>query len=189
MRFHLTYCAACRDELERYEALQSDIRALPRHRVPPELALRLRVRLSQQLHRNLLGRLRVRLENALQPLVLPASGGVLTAMICFGLILGLKATPGANTPDVPFQLGTAPRVRALAPINLSTGEQAVVLVTTINADGRVKDYKVLSGQPSPELTRRLDRMLFLSLFEPATSLGKPTDGQVVLSLRRITVRG
>ncbi len=189
VRFHLNYCAACREELEHCEMLQADLQGLPRRQVPPELALRLRVRLSQELHRNLLGRLRVRFENALGPLLLPASTGVMTAMVCFGLILGSRVTPVTNTPDVPFQIGTPPRVRDLAPINLSTGDQAVVVVTYINADGRVKDYKVLSGQPSPELTRRLDRMLYFSLFQPATTLGKPTDGQMVLSLRRITVRG
>jgi hypothetical protein len=50
-------------------------------------------------------------------------------------------------------------------------------------------YRVLSGQLSPQLVRDLDRIIYFSLFDPATAFGKPTDGQVVLSLRRITVRG
>jgi hypothetical protein len=53
----------------------------------------------------------------------------------------------------------------------------------------VKGYRVLSGQNSPELMQRLDRMIYFSVFQPATAFGKPTDGEVVLSLRRITVRG
>jgi CRISPR-associated Cas5-like protein len=32
-------------------------------------------------------------------------------------------------------------------------------------------------------------MMYYSLFEPATSFGRPTSGQVVLSFRTITVRG
>ena len=189
IRFHLTYCAACRGEMERQELLQADWRTLPRQHVPPELALRLRVRLSQQLHSNLLDRVRVRLENALQPLLLPASAGVLTAVICVGLMLGSGVPPVSHVPDVPFQSSTPPRVRALAPLNFSTSDQLVVLLTYIGADGRVKDYKVLSGEATPELTQNLDRMLFFSLFQPATTSGRPTEGQVVLSLRRITVRG
>ena len=65
----------------------------------------------------------------------------------------------------------------------------MVLVTHIDAEGRVMDYKILSGQHSPELTYRLDRLMYFSQFHPATMFGRPTGGQVVLSLRRITVRG
>lgn len=189
VRFHLSYCAACREDFERRQVLRADLRALPRLRVPPELALRLRVRLSQELHRNLLGRFWVRVENALQPLLLPASAGLLTAVVCFGLIMGAQAVPETNAPDVPLEIATPPRVRALGPINLDTGDQAVVLVTQVNAEGRVVGYRVLSGQNSPELTKRLDQMMYFSLFQPATMFGRPTDGQLVLSLRQITVRG
>ncbi len=189
LRFHLKFCAACRQEFGRRELLQSDLQRLPPSRVPPELALRLRVRLSQHLHRNLLDRIVVRIENAFRPLLLPASAGVLTAVICFGLMLASGVPPASRVPDVPFQIATPPRIRTLAPLNFPTDEQPVVLVTYIDAVGRVKDYKLLSGQASPELTRRLDRMLLFSRFQPATAWGRPTDGQVVLSLRRITVRG
>jgi hypothetical protein len=80
-------------------------------------------------------------------------------------------------------------VQALAPMDFNTGDNSLVLVTQINAEGRVKGYRVLSGQGSPELMQRLDRMIYFSVFQPATMFGKPTDGEVVLSLRRITVRG
>ena len=189
LRFHLTYCAACRVELEKCRTIQSDLAAVPKWRVPPELRLRLRVRMSQELHRNLLGRLWVRLENAFQPLLLPASGGVLAAIICFGLIMGSNAVPAVIAPDIPLQLATPPRVRTLAPINFNTGDQGVVVVTRIDAEGRVTGYEVLSGQESPELLHGLDRMIYFSVFDPATTFGRPTSGQVVLSLRRITVRG
>ncbi len=189
IRFHLSYCAACRDEVARQQTLQMDLRSLPRQQVPPELALRLRVRLSQHLHRNLLGQAMVRVENAFRPLLLPASAGVFTAVICFGMVLNSGVPRSSHIPDVPFQITIPPRVRTLAPLNFSTGDQSLVLVTYIDADGRVKDYKLLSGQASPELRQHLDRMLFFSLFLPATTSGKPTEGQVVLSLRRITVRG
>jgi len=189
LRFHLTYCAPCREELERCQAIQADLRALPRRRVTPEVALRLRVRISQELHRNLLGRLWVHVQNTLQPLLLPASGGVLAAVICFGLIMGSQVVPVTNIPDVPLQISTPPRVRTLAPIDFNTGDQGVVLLTRVDAAGRVLSYKVLSGQQSPELMHQLDRVIYFSLFDPATMFGKPTDGQLVLNLRRITVRG
>jgi hypothetical protein len=189
VQFHLNYCLSCREELGRWRELQAALRGLPRRQVPAQLALKVRVLLSQELHRNLLGRLAVRFENALQPLLLPASAGILTAVICFGIIMG-SATPAvSNTPDVPMQFVTPPRIATLWPLDFNTGDQPLVLVTQIDASGRVTDYQVLSGQRSPELTYRLNRMMCYSLFRPATMFGKPTHGRMVLSLRRITVRG
>jgi len=189
IRFHLNYCASCREELEQLQAIQAELQALPRHRVPPELALSMRVHVSQRVHRNLLRQLWVRCENALQPLLIPASGGVLTAIIFFGLLMGWQVAPASNIPDVPLQIVTPPRVRELAPINFNDGDQAVVVLGQIDAAGRVVGYRVLSGPVTPELTRSLDRTIYFSLFYPATMFGRPTDGQVVLCLRRITVRG
>jgi hypothetical protein len=189
MRFHLAFCRSCREELESLQMIRAELHGLPKRQVPPELALRLRVRASQRLHRNLVKGLGLWFENALRPLLIPASGGVLTAMIFFGLIMGSSFVPAVTLPDVPLQLVTPPRVRELAPINFNTGDQPVVLLTQIDAAGRVMSYRVLSGHLSPEISRDLDRLIYFSLFDPATTFGKPTDGQVVLSLRRITVRG
>ena len=121
--------------------------------------------------------------------LLPATGGVLTAVICFGLIMGSQVVPMTNIPDVTVQVVTPARVQTLAPMDFNTGDDGLVVVTQINAEGRVKGYRVLSGEGSPEIMQRLDRMIYFSNFQPATMFGKPTDGQVVLSLRRITVRG
>jgi hypothetical protein len=114
---------------------------------------------------------------------------VLTAVICFCLFMGARVAPVTDIPDIPLQFVTPPRVRALAPMDFNTGDSALVLVTQIDAEGRVKGYRVLSGEYSPELLQHLDRMIYFSVFQPATTFGKPTDGEVVLSLRRITVRG
>jgi len=189
IRFHLTYCASCQEELESWEGLGAELRALPRRRVSADLALRLRVEISQRLHRNLLARLWVHLENGLRPLLIPASGGVLAAVICFFMFMGATVVPASNVPDVPLQLVTPPRVDQLAPIDFNTGEKPVVLVTKIDAGGHALGYRLLSGPNSPELTQRLDRLIYFSTFQPATMFGRPTGGQVVLSLRRITVRG
>jgi hypothetical protein len=189
IRFHLVYCAACREELAQWQSLQADLRGLARRRVSPDLALRLRVRLSQHLNRHYWAGLRVRLENLLKPLLIPATGGILTAVVCFCLIMGSGVTPVTNTPDVPLRIVTPPRVRALAPMDFNTDDNPLVLAAQIDATGRVKRYRLLSGQNSPELTQHLDRMIYFSLFQPATTFGMPRDGEVVLSLRRITVRG
>jgi hypothetical protein len=189
IRFHLDYCGSCRRELEMWETVQADLRGLSRSQVPDELALRLRVRVSRALHRNLRERLRVWMDNALQPMLLPASGGVLAAIVCFCLIMGSLVVPVTKTPDVPLAFVTPPRVRELPPFDFNTGDAPVVVLTRIDAGGRAMGYRILSGGTSPELIHQLDRVIYFSNFQPATWFGRPTDGQVVLSLRRITVRG
>jgi Putative zinc-finger len=189
VQYHLSHCEACRRRLDRERMLGEDLHSLPRPQVPPEVALRLQVRMSQALHRNLLGRLRVRFENFLRPRLLPASAGLLTAVVLVGLILGYAMPPTVSAPDVPVQLVTPPSVQMLAPVDFNVGDQGVTLVTRVDAGGRAVSYRLLSGQRSPELMHSLDRMMYYSVFKPATMFGRPTEGEVVVSLRRITVRG
>jgi hypothetical protein len=189
IRYHLSFCDVCREQLEQWQSVREELRALPRQEVPPDLALRLRVQMSQRLYKNPLSPLWVRLENALKPLLIPATGGVLTAVICFCLIMGSEVVPISAAPDISVQFATPARVQQLAPMDFSTDDNGLVVLTQINAEGRVKGYRIISGQGSPEIMQRLDRMVYFSIFQPATMFGKPTDGEVVLSLRRITVRG
>jgi hypothetical protein len=189
IRFHLSYCGSCRRELEEWESMHADLRALPRYQVPPELALRLRVEVSRALHRKWLEWLRVWMDNVLRPVLLPASGGVLAAVVFFCLIMGSVVVPATTTPDVPLGVPTPPRVLELAPLDFNNGDAPVLVVVPVDAGGRAMGYRVLSGESSPELLRQLDRVIYFSNFVPATRFGRPTDGQFVLSLRRITVRG
>ena len=189
VRYHLAHCAPCTAELERYRVLHAELCHLSRQRVTPQLALRLRVQMSQELHRNVFQCFMVRLENMFRPVLFPSVGGALVALICIGLMLGAGVPRASNIPDVPLDLVTPPRVQVLAPMNFDTGSRPLVLITYVNSKGRVTSYKILSGQQSPGLMQRLDRMMYYSLFEPATSFGMPTSGQVVLSFRTITVRG
>ena len=191
IRYHLDYCDSCRGELERLQSIQSELRALPRRRIPPDLSLELRVRLSQFLHDDWVSRWQVRFENSLKPLLFPATGGVLAAMLCFVFLLSANPMklPAVQRPDVPISLVTPPRLRGLPPINFNTDDDQLVLMTRVNAAGHVTSYEVVSGQVSPEVRYNLDRLLYFSVFEPATTFGTPTDGKVLLSLSRITVRG
>ncbi len=189
IRYHLSGCKPCNEELERYRAVQLDLRGLARQQVSPNLALRLRVQVSQELHRNVAQRIMIRLENVFRPVLLPSVAGFLVALVCFGLVLGMGTPRTNNIPDVPLDLVTPPTIMELAPMNFDMGGRPLVLVTYVNARGEVTSYKVLSGPHSPKLMENLDRMMYFSLFHPATTFGVPTSGRLVLSFRRITVRG
>ena len=64
--------------------------------------------------------------------------------------------PVSDDPDVTVQWATPASVQLLAPMDFSTDDNTVVVLTQINAVGRPKGYQVLSGQGSPELMQRLD---------------------------------
>lgn len=189
IRFHAQYCAACRKELALGEELHDLLRTLPRHPIEPAADLRLRVRMSQELNRNYLGRLWVRLDNQFRRLLLPATGGVLAAIFCFCLLMGAEVAPVSKLPDVPLSFVTPARVITLAPLNFAPGDRPVIVVTYIGLNGRVIGYKILSGQHSPALTRHLDRLIYYSRYSPAMTFGRPTDGRVVLSFSQVTIRG
>jgi Putative zinc-finger len=189
IRYHLSSCRPCHEELERYRSLQTELHGLARRQVSNDLALRLRVQVSQELHRNMAQRVKVRLENIFRPVLLPSVAGFLVALVCIGLVLGVGTPRSNNIPDVPLPIVTPPRVQELAPMNFDMGGRPLVLVTYVNARGEVTSYRILSGPHSPKLMEHLDRMMYFSLFYPATAFGVPTNGQLVLSFRRITVRG
>ncbi len=189
IRYHLSGCKPCKAELERYRSLQADLRSLGRRQVPGDVALRLRVQVSRHLHRNVAQRLRVRLENLFRPVLFPSLGGLTTALVFMMLVLGVGMPRRSNVPDVTLAIETPPTILELAPMNFDVGNNPLVVVTYVNARGEVTSYKVLSGPRSPKLMESLDRMMYFSLFHPATSFGVPTSGRLVLSLRQITVRG
>lgn len=189
IRYHLQHCAACEEELEKAQALGEHLRSLPRRAVPRDIDLKLRVRISQELNRNLLGRLLVRLDNRFRGLLIPATGGLVVAVFCFCLLMGSEMAPPSTAPDVPVSFITPARVVSLAPFDFTTGDKPVVVVTYIGANGQVLSYRILSGPHSPELMHDLDRMIYYSRYSPATSFGSPTEGEVVMSLRQVTIRG
>jgi hypothetical protein len=185
IRYHLQNCGACERELERFRLLQADLHSLPRPRMSKFAELRLEVAVSRARHADTFSVLRVRFENVFRPLLLPASGAVLAGLLCLGLTLGLIVHPVARPED---SSATPARIESLVPVDFNTGDNGLWVVTHVNSDGRVVDYKVVSGNESPEVKSQLDRLMYFSVFQPAIRRGRPTDAQVVLALRRITVR-
>jgi hypothetical protein len=186
VQYHLQNCGACERELERFRLLQADLNSLPRHRMSRFAELRLEVALSRARHADTLAGLRVKFENVFRPLLLPASGAVLAGLLCLGLTMDWLAVPPAARPD--DSSATPARIESLVPVDINTGDNGLWVVTHVNSDGRVMDYKVVSGKESPEVKSQLDRLMYFSVFQPATRRGRRTDAQVVLALRRITVR-
>jgi len=206
---HLETCASCRRELERYRRIQGMMSAAARPAPPPELGVRIRAAVENaRVFGGFAGRLRrtkdrleVMLENIFEPLALPATGGIVVALLVFAVVyqvLGGGMPVSAATPDSPTNLLQPARLETLAGFQMSKleemtlkgGQHPLLVEAMVNADGEAVSYRVISGQVDLSMQRELDQVLFFSRFRPQMSFGRPTSGgRVILSFSQIRVRG
>ena len=196
---HLGECAGCRAEYAAWRRTQRLVSSLGSKPAPPELALRLRVAISQAAaqgpHHRLQGLL-VRIENIADAFMLPATAGLVAAVIFFGVLIGFMAMPtqlSAARDDVPTLLYTPPRLQALPAglgLQSAASSEPVVVETLVGANGRVQDYRIISGPANARgLEPLLNNSMIFTTFQPATTFGVPTSGRAVLSFAKISVRG
>jgi hypothetical protein len=190
---HLSTCATCQSEFASLKQTQNMLSVLGRKQAPGDLALKIRLAISREasaVRVRPFEMLRFRLETAMNAFMVPATAGLLSAIVFFGLLIGFFALPSLNN-DVPTMLYTPPQL-ALAPFGMSNSisSDSLVLEAYVDANGRVQDYRVLSPGADNELAdQQLKNMLIFAIFRPATSFGRPTSGKVVLSFSHVNVRG
>jgi hypothetical protein len=205
LRRHLEFCDDCRSEAERYRLMSLTLANLEPIPAPPDLALRIRIQASKAspwgvLSRHARARLGLVFQNILAPLALPATGGVLTALGVFVLILQsmLVGVPlGSVADDQPLNLVQPATLESLGPLPAPAFEVdehgnpgGLTVDTTVNAQGRAVDYRIISGPSDSGVTRQMDQVMLLSRFRPLLTDGRPTNGgHVVLNFSAIRVRG
>ena len=207
LREHLDMCAACRPQLERYQRLSACLAQLQPIEPPAELLARIRVQAShsQPAWASLMQvwkRALLAFENILEPLAVPATGGILTALVAFVLVVQsvLVGVPlgGAVADDLPLNLVQPARLESMAPfaipgVTMADGhtESGLLLVeATLNAQGQAVSFKILSGPQDAEVRHQLDQLLLFSRFRPQLSFGRPmAGGRVLLSFSEVRVRG
>jgi hypothetical protein len=193
---HLESCANCRREYTLLGNTKQLVSTLGRRPAPPDLALKLRVAISQEAaysRRRLLDTVRVRMENIANAFMVPATAGVVSAIIIFGLLIGVLM-PGqlSGSNDVPSALFTPPEL-AFSPFGFEMGSvntDSLLVEAYVDANGRVQDYRVLSApEDAKDLMPELKNMMIFTVFKPATSFGQPTSGRAILSFAKINVKG
>lgn len=198
LREHLESCHACRRESDQYRLMSRALAYLEPVEVPADLALKIRIEASKAPWRVMMHRLRTRFSlvfgNILAPLAIPATGGVLTALCVFVLILQsmLVGVPmgGAVANDQPLNFVQPPYLESFGPIRAPDFEDGLTLEATVNARGQEVNYRILSGQTNSDVTRQIDQMLLLSRFRPRLTNGLPTDGgRVILNFQAFHVKG
>jgi len=190
---HLGNCASCHRELSTLQQTKKVLFAVGRKQAPGDLALRVRLAISREasaVRVSPLEKLRFRLETALNAFMVPATAGLLSAIVFFGLLIGFFAVPSLSN-DVPTMLYTPPEL-TMAPFGVSNSvsSDSLVLEAYVDAHGRVQDYRVLSDpNDTANVDQQIKNMLIFAIFRPATSFGRPTSGRVVLSFSHVNVKG
>lgn len=193
---HLNSCRACRSEFTLLCNTQKLVSGLGRKQPPGDLALKLRVMISQEIaqsRRKPFEGILVRFENAFNAFMVPATAGIVSAIIIFGLLIGvLYPAQISHSNDVPTLLYTPPEL-SFSPFGLEMSginADSLVVEAYVDANGRVQDYRILSApEDEKDLVPELNKMLIFTTFRPATAFGKPTNGRAVLSFAKVNVRG
>lgn len=191
---HLHECADCRSDYTLLENTRTLVASVGRRQAPPDLALKIKVAISSENARNrrgLVQRYLVRLENTFNGLMFPATAGVLSAIILFGVLIGLLVPAQVSaSDDVPSTFYTPPRLQVSdypqPQLNLDT---PVIIETFVDARGFVENYRIISGPDDEEVREQLDRALVFTQFVPAQSFGRPVPGKAIMSFSNVSVKG
>ncbi len=198
---HLDRCPDCASEWTSLRNVQASLAVLGPVPEPKDLALRIRVAVSQERARsrqspfhawNLAWR------NTVGPFLLQAAAGFASAVLLLGsvvLLVGIVAKPEAAQASGDEPLGNATAPRLISSLG-NTGENEfaalpapVVVEVYINGEGRVYDYHIVSGPNDPATRSQVEDLLVPLCFEPARFFGQPVRGLAVLSFSGVSVRG
>ncbi len=196
---HLGGCAECMREYKLLRQTQQLLTSMGRVKEPGDLGLKLRLAISREAAETRRPRyesLRIRLEDGLRAFMVPATAGLVCAVLIFGLVTAILAMPGQlqanNQQDVPLMLNTGPELeQSVFGTTLSSmNTDSLVIEAYVDRNGRVQDYRILSDEgESQALLPEVKRMLIFTTFRPAMSMGRPISSRAVLSFSRISVRG
>ncbi|HET9219977.1 MAG TPA: zf-HC2 domain-containing protein [Terriglobia bacterium] len=195
LRSHLFDCKSCRRQLQSFISLRTVVASAEPSKVPDDLQLETRIRLSHARLPNHRDRWRARFDNILRPFAVPAVMGVALTLLAFGVLLASLTEPntvvaddghgvflagiyqGPSTPDATLRrLGVSPNL-----------DDALSVQSELNTIGQIDEYKVIAGERSPGVDQWLQELVLLSQFKPATHWGLPVRSRIILSF--VTVRG
>jgi hypothetical protein len=204
---HLSHCDQCASATRHSANIRAKLRSLPKAASPDGLQTALRVIASKEKVRRTarasLGaflhhcheNVRLRVNNLMRPLAIPAVGGLASAIVLFSMLVPTFNKPVAEgRMDVPTPFYTAAAVKSsMSPSGFLKDELFIEL--TIDANGRMVEYSIPEGQPiveDAELIRAVEKQLLFTEFTPATNFGRPMYGgkiRVYMRISSIEVKG
>ena len=192
---HLEDCGSCEQQYQSLRRTQQVLSKIGRAKAPEDLSLKLRLAISREAARArqpFFGNLGLRIENSLRGFMVPATAGVVATIAVFALLVGFITPVQADSDDVPLLLSTRPELQQSS-FGMTMGalnEGSLVIEAYVDANGRFQDYRILSDPDKlGDLPHAVKNMLIFTTFRPATSMGVPRPGSVVLSFSKISVKG
>ncbi len=187
---HLQDCRECSAEFAELRHLQLLLANVGPAKPPADLGLRLRVAISQERARTTRRRLegwQLYWENSMAPVLARGAAGLASAVILLSglaLMVGTVAAPptvaaneaaaeSTSTPRFLYAVGGTD--------SRATFREPVVVEADVSKNGRVYDYRILSGPDSPAVRAELDNFLLMSHFTPALYYGMPVPSRAILS--------
>jgi anti-sigma factor RsiW len=198
---HLERCRECADEWAALKQTQASLAGLGPVQAPDDLALRIRVAVSQERARrrqSVFHGWSLAWKNTVGPFLLQASAGFASAVLLMGTVIVLvtmftQPESARANPDEPLGMATGPRwlyiSEGAGSNQIGAVSGPVVVEAYINGAGQVYDYRIVSG-PTDDVTRaQVENLLLWSVFEQARRFGQPVRGLAVLSFSGVSVRG
>jgi anti-sigma factor RsiW len=198
---HLEGCGSCDREFAGLRSAQTALASLCPVAEPQDLLLRIRVAVSQERARNqrsVFSFWNLAWRNTVGPFVLQASAGLASAVLLMGTVIVLAtmfAQPESAqaSQDEPLGNPTAPRLLSLATGvgkgEIGDGSGPVVVEAYVNNQGKMYDYRIVSGPTDANTRAQIENLLLNSRFEAAKFFGQPVRGLAVLSFSGVSVRG
>jgi anti-sigma factor RsiW len=195
---HLEVCSGCSAEFAQWRNAQSLVSSIGRAKAPDDLGLRLRVALSQQLANTTeekFARGRVRWQNTMLPLMWRVTAGFASTVAMLGavaLLIGVFSPEPLLARDEPLGKASSPRFLYTSPEpaeGVADSNNPVVVQAFVNGEGRVYDYKIVSGNADTKTRSQLEDTLLFSVFAPARVFGQPVPGTLLLSFSGVSVGG
>jgi len=197
---HLAQCRDCSSYAKDLGELHASLRSLPTVAPPARLVTELQILASRERMRQLsrgtytalghfwMAEMRLFFDNLMRPIAIPLAGGLASAVFLFTMLMPTLQFPHLTRNDVPSGLFTqsVATVDTLPPFGFS-GDNVVVQVM-LDDQGSVVDYK-LPDNVSSKLRNDIANMILFTKFEPATAYGVPIATTVMVSFRRIDVKG
>jgi hypothetical protein len=196
---HIESCEGCCRQYVSLRQTQHLLARMGPRKAPADLPLKLRVAISQQAahsRRRYFEGARVRFDNALDLFMLPATAGLAAAVVIFVVLMGFMAPLQADNSDVPLMLHTGPQLQqsAFGSTLDSINDDSLVIEAYVDSQGRVQDYRILSGSKDdasllPQVKKNMLIFTTFTTFRPALSMGRPTTGRAILSFSKVSVKG
>ena len=185
---HLHGCASCSHRFEQIHSVRQALGSLPDRVSPARLTTALRVKASQERQltletrgsrlQRMWERWRLRCDDFMRPLTIPATGGLLSSLILFAAFaFTVESTARVVSYEVPVLY--ASRMNAnLVPLELRS---SVTLNLSLDENGRITDYTAAQGVSDRfvgDATRLQGNNIAMPAFSNVLELAQPVTSDI-----------